>query len=311
MFYPEIAPFHTCYLQVSAVHTLYVEQVGNPLGIPIVFLHGGPGAGLAPKHREFFDPKKFWVILFDQRGCGQSTPYGELEENTTHDLIADIERIRLHLGIASWHVFGGSWGSFLALAYAQVHPRVCRSLILRGLFLGRKEEISFFYQRGASFIFPEAFEKFVSILSEQEQKDILTSFYHRLHSSDPQVVSVAARHWSTWEASCLKLVNTEASTAEFAQEGRLMSLAKLETHYFYHNCFVAPSQLLHEAYRLNNIPITVVHGRYDMVCPVENAYFLKKALPHIDLKIASRAGHSGSEPEILEFLQQALEAISD
>jgi proline iminopeptidase len=293
-------------LSVSDRHELYVEQVGNPSGIPIIFLHGGPGSGLDEDHRRFFDPEKFHVILFDQRGCGRSLPYGSLENNTTDHLIADIEQIRKKLSIHKWHVFGGSWGSFLALAYAEVHTRHVESLILRGLFLGRKEEIDFFYQHGASLVYPEEFEAFTSVLSQEEKKDNVRSFYKRLTSDDAQIVQEAATRWSIWEASCLKLVNTQKTIDQFAKPERLISLARIEAHYFINSCFIKENQLIEEAYLLKDIPITLVHGRYDLICPIKNAFLLKKKLPHIDFHIAPTSGHAASEKEILDFLKSTL-----
>jgi proline iminopeptidase len=309
MFYPPIMPFKITYLNVSGGHRLYIEQVGDPLGIPILFLHGGPGSGLDKNHRQFFDPKKFHVILFDQRGCGQSTPYGELKQNKTDTLISDIEMIREHFQIPTWHVFGGSWGSFLALSYAEKHPAKVLSLILRGLFLGRKEELQFFYQKGASFIYPENYKEFISILDEEEKKDVVLSFYERLQSHDEKIVNEAAKHWSFWEASCLKLINTKNTIEAFAKPSRLVSLAKLETHYFVHGCFIKPNQLLEEAYILKDIPITVVHGRYDLICPIENAFLLKDKCPHMKLHVAKSSGHSALEEEILNQLHVALDLI--
>lgn len=308
--YPPIEPFKSFFLKVSSIHTLYVELVGNPKGIPIVFLHGGPGSGLEPNHRRFFDPTKFLVILFDQRGCGKSTPYAELKENTTKDLVGDIELIRHYLNIDKWHVFGGSWGSFLALKYAIEHPSCISSLILRGLFLGTVDEIAFFYQKGASYFYPEKFEEFTSILREEEKKDILTSFYNRLQAIDDKIRHEAALRWTFWEASCLKLVNTQASIADFAKEFRQESLAKIETHYFINGCFTSLEPLLEQAKRLINIPITCVHGRYDLICPFQNAYQLKQILPHMQLLIAERSGHSGFEDEILSFLLKSLSDIT-
>lgn len=307
--YPPIEPFEIFFLKVSALHTLYVELVGNPKGIPILFLHGGPGSGLEPNHRRFFNPEKFLVILFDQRGCGKSTPYAELKENTTQDLVSDIEKIRRHLNISFWHVFGGSWGSFLALKYAIDHPSSILSLILRGLFLGTKEEVSFFYQKGASFFYPEKFEEFISILNQDEKQDIVLSFYNKLQSCDQQIRQAAALRWTVWEASCLKLVNTEKSVTEFAQDFRIESLAKIETHYFINECFLQKIALLDQVEHLKNISISCVHGRYDLICPFENAYKLKKAVPQTKLLIAPSSGHSGFESEILEFLLKELDNI--
>jgi proline iminopeptidase len=304
-----IEPYHHFFLKVSNLHTLYVEEVGNPKGIPILFLHGGPGSGLDVKQRQFFDPKKFRVILLDQRGCGKSTPYAELHENTTNDLISDIEKLRDELHIDKWHVFGGSWGSFLALAYAQTHPDKVLSLILRGLFLGRKEEINFFYQKGASFIYPEEFEKFTSILSQDEKKEVIQSFYKKLTSKKQDEMKKAALLWTIWEASCLKLINTPSSIFDFAKDERIESVAKIEAHYFVNSCFIKENQLLDEAYKIKYIPTFLVHGRYDLICPFENAYLLKKALPNLELHVAKASGHSAYEEEILDKLLQHLAKI--
>jgi proline iminopeptidase len=301
-----IKPYNQFYLEVSSIHTLYVEEVGNPFGIPILFLHGGPGSGLDPVHRQFFDPKKFRVILFDQRGCGKSTPYAEIKDNTTAHLIDDIEMIRKKLNIEKWHVFGGSWGSFLSLAYAESFPKNVLSLTLRGLFLGRKEEIEFFYQKGASFIYPEEFEKFVSILSVDEKKNVISSFYQRLTSNDKTIESQAAKHWTIWEASCLKLINTQNSIADFAKDERLLSLAKIEAHYFNHGCFIKQNQLIENVDKIEKIPTFLVHGRYDLVCPFENAYLLKKAMPNLELHISKTSGHSAMEEETLAVLLKRL-----
>jgi proline iminopeptidase len=309
MLYPHILPFQTHYIKVSKEHTLYVEQVGNPQGIPIVFLHGGPGSGLDETHRRFFDPQKFHVILYDQRGCGKSQPIACTSNNTTADLIQDLEKIRDLVGIKTWHVFGGSWGSFLALAYSQAYPERVRSLILRGLFLGSNEEISFFYQKGASFVFPEAYETFVSILTDEEKIDCLSSFYKRLQSHDESIRQEAARHWTFWEASALRLINTPKTIAEFAKKDRVLSLAMIETHYFMNGCFITPNQLLDDIYKLKDIPITLVHGRYDMICPFETAYKFKKQAPHTDLIVCETAGHSGYEEPILEALLKTLDSI--
>lgn len=309
MMYPSVEPFASFELKVSSQHTLYVEQVGNPSGIPILFLHGGPGSGIDSLHRQLFDPEAFHVILFDQRGCGKSTPYGSLEDNTTAHLIEDIEAIRKHLKISKWHLFGGSWGSFLALAYAEAWPDNVLSLILRGLFLGRAEELEFFYQKGASFLFPEVFEEFTSLLSNEEKKSVISSFYKHLNHQDPTHVLKYAKKWALYEASCLKLINTQKTIQDFAKHERLISLAKIETHYFVNGCFVKKDQLLDEAKLLEHIPITVVHGRYDVICPIENAFLLKNRLPHLKLLIAPASGHSYLEEEILQFLIQELDLI--
>lgn len=309
MLFSPIEPYFKTDLRVSALHTLYVEACGNPKGIPILFLHGGPGAGIDADHRRLFDPEKFNVILFDQRGCGKSTPYGELKENSTVHLIEDIEKIRHFFKIDRWHVFGGSWGSFLSLAYAEKYPTYVRSIILRGLFLGRKEELAFFYQKGASFIYPENFTHFKEGVSTLEQGNLIQAYYKRLTSSNPQVVQEAARRWSQWEASCLKLVNTQKTVQDFAKKERLESLARIEAHYFVNECFIHENQLLDEADVLKNIPMTLVHGRYDLVCPFENAYLFKQKAPHTQLYIAGTSGHSYKEKQILKSLMKTLSEI--
>lgn len=307
--YPPIEPFETFYLEVKDNHQIYVELVGNPKGIPIVFLHGGPGSGVEPDHRRFFNPHKFFVILFDQRGCGKSTPYADIKNNTTADLVADMDLIRQTLKIDKWHVFGGSWGSFLAISYAISYPQSVLSMILRGLFLGTKEEIDFFYQKGASLFFPEKFEQFTSILSDEEKNDIVLSFYKRLQSEDINVRQNAALSWTLWEASCLKLYNTEHSISHFAKDFRIESLAKIETHYFINGCFVKDNPLLSQIEKIKHIPTICVHGRYDLICPFNNAYQFKKLAPHAKLQVCETSGHSGFEEEILNFLLNALDNI--
>lgn len=307
--YPPIEPFKTFFLEVKDKHQIYVELVGNPNGIPIVFLHGGPGSGIEPDHRRFFNPSKFFVILFDQRGCGKSTPYADIKNNTTGDLVSDMELLRQTLKIDKWHVFGGSWGSFLAISYAISYPQNVLSMILRGLFLGTKGEIDFFYQKGASLFFPEQFEQFTSILSFEEKNDIVFSFYNRLQSNDSDIRSEAALRWTLWEASCLKLHNTKQSISHFAKDFRIESLAKIETHYFINGCFVKDKPLLSQIEKIKHIPTTCVHGRYDLICPFENAYQYKKLAPLTKLQIAETSGHSGFEEEILNFLLHALDDI--
>lgn len=304
--YPPIEPFRIHRLRVSDLHELHVEESGNPEGKPVVFLHGGPGGGTGPKHRRFFDPRKYRIILFDQRGCGQSTPYAEIRENTTWDLVADVERVRVHLGVDRWQVFGGSWGSTLALAYAQKHPDRVRELVLRGIFLLRQWELDWFYQEGASRLFPEAFEAFRSAIPEAERGDLAGAYAQRLFSDDPAVNLPAAKAWSIWEGSVSKLLPDEAFAASYGQDATTLAFARIECHYFVHKGWLArEDQLLAEAPKLRGIPGTIVQGRYDCVCPPQSAWDLHQAWPGSDLVIVPDAGHSATEWNISKALVAA------
>lgn len=299
--FPEIEPFRTHSLRVSELHTLYIEECGNPKGIPVLFLHGGPGGGLSARHRRFFDPQKFHIILFDQRGSGRSTPYAELQENTTQDLIADIEKIRQMFHYKNWVVFGGSWGSTLALSYAISHPDRVRYMILRGIFLCRPDEIRWFYQHGAHWLFPDAYEDYVSVIPEQERHDLLTAFYQRLTSNDAETVRKSALAWSLWEGSALKLIPDDSTKADFNKIAT--ALARIECHYFVHKCFFPNENwILENAQSIYHIPTVLVHGRYDVVCPVKNAWDLHAAMPDSRLRIIADAGHAADEPGILDAL---------
>ncbi|MDX2085438.1 MAG: prolyl aminopeptidase [Candidatus Melainabacteria bacterium] len=301
--YPAIEPYHTFQLPVSARHTLYVEAVGNPQGIPVVFLHGGPGAGCSSDHRRIFDPERFHIILFDQRGCGRSTPHACLEENTTWDLVADMERIRERLGIDRWLVFGGSWGSTLALAYGQTHPERTAGLILRGIFLCRPEEFRWFYQEGCHWIFPDAWQHYLAPIPPEEQHDLMRAYYQRLTHPSADVQLEAARAWSIWEGATCHLKPNPATIENFGSEAMALSLARIECHYFMNGCFFEePNQLLTQAHRLADIPTWIVHGRYDVVCPVKNAWDLHQVMPHAKLIITPDAGHAYSEPSTLDAL---------
>lgn len=303
--YPEIKPNYEFKLRVSDLHTLWVEECGNPEGATVVFLHGGPGAGCEAYHRRFFDPRHYRIILFDQRGCGRSTPHAELRGNTTPNLVADIERIRMHLHIDTWLVFGGSWGSTLALAYAQEHPQRVTGLILRGIFLCRRRDIQWFYQEGASRVYPELWEKYERVIPQDERQDMVGAFYRRLTSRDPKVRGEAARAWSVWEGSTSNLVTQPAVLDHFAEEKTALSLARIECHYFMQDSFLRDNQLLEDAHKLKDIPGVIVHGRYDMVCPIEQAWALHRAWPEARLEVASRSGHSAAEPEIIDALVRA------
>ncbi len=303
--YPEIRPFRVQHLAVDDVHTLYIEEVGREAGIPAVFLHGGPGAGCEPYHRRFFDPERYRLVLFDQRGAGRSTPHAELTNNTTWDLVADLERIREHLAIDRWLVFGGSWGSTLALAYAQTHPERVRGLILRGIFLCRPHEIAWFYRSGASRLFPDYWEDFVSPVDPAERDDLLTAYHRLLTGQDELRRLAAAKAWSVWEGRTATLLPDERVAAHFAQPHIALSMARIECHYFINGAFLRPNQLLDDASRLSGIPGVIVHGRYDAICPLENAWALHHAWAGSELSIIADAGHSATEPGIRRRLIEA------
>jgi proline iminopeptidase len=305
-FYPPIAPYHSDYLKVSELHTLYFEQVGNPQGAPILFLHGGPGGGISPDHRRYFDPKFYRIILFDQRGCGKSTPFAELKENTTWDLVSDIEKIRTHLRISKWIVFGGSWGSTLALSYAVTHTERVVGLILRGIFLCRKKEIQWFYQEGASRFFPDAWGPYFQFIPENERHDMVKAYYQRLTSDNEALRLKAAKLWSQWEMATSYLIPKASAVTEMEDPARALPFARIEAHYFIHNAFFESDNfLLEKANKLANLPVTIVQGRYDMVCPMESAYELHKAIPRSQLIIVPDCGHSASEPGIRSSLIEA------
>lgn len=301
--YPAIAPYHTDTLQVSDLHTVYFEQVGNPDGMPVVFLHGGPGGGVDPIYRRYFDPQKWRVVLFDQRGCGRSTPHAELRENTTWDLVGDIEKIRIHLGIDRWVVFGGSWGSTLSLAYSQTHPGACAGLILRGIFLLRQKELRWFYQEGASYIFPDAWQKYLKPIPPQEREDLIAAYYQRLTSPDPDVRLEAARAWSIWEASTSKLFPDPGLQQRFGESQFADAFARIECHYFVNKGFFdTEDQLLRHCDRIRHLPTVIVQGRYDVVCPMVSAWELHQVLPDAEFLVIPDAGHSMTEPGIRSAL---------
>ena len=306
--FPEIEPYHSFRLKVSDLHELYVEEAGNPNGEPVVFLHGGPGGGFSPKHRRLFDPAFYRIILFDQRGSGQSTPHACLEENTTWHLVDDMETIRKTLGIEKWLVFGGSWGSTLGLAYAETHPEAVTGLILRGIFLCRSEEIQWFYQEGCSFIYPDRWERYLAPIPPEERHDLVSAYYRRLTSEDPAVRLEAAKAWSGWEGSALKLVPDEDVILDFEDDHKAVAIARIECHYFMNRIFLeSENQLLANAHRVRHIPTWIVHGRYDAVCPLKNAWDLSRALPEARFHIIPDAGHAFDEPGIKQALLQAVE----
>ena len=306
--FPAIEPYRTAFLAVSARHNLYYEEVGNPRGVPVVFLHGGPGSGLFPDYRRFFDPAHYRVVLFDQRGSGRSTPHAELAENTTWDLVADIERLREALGIARWIVFGGSWGSALGLAYAVTHRERVLGLVLRGIFLCRKSEIDWFLY-GLRAIFPEPWRTFSGYIPEAERGDLLTAYHKRLVDPDPAVHMPAARCWSVYEGSCSTLLPNPALVADFASDRVALGLARIEAHYFMHDIFLPDNFLLDNARRMKDIPGVIVQGRYDIVCPTVSADDLHRAWPEAEYIVVADAGHSAFEPGIRSRLVLATEAL--
>lgn len=303
--YPEIKPYATHRLAVASPHQIYVEECGNPEGLPVVFVHGGPGAGCEPYHRRFFDPNVYRIVLFDQRGCGRSTPHAELAGNTTQALVADMETIRQHLKIERWVVFGGSWGSTLGLVYTQSYPERVQGLILRGIFLCRPHEIEWFYQQGASRIFPDYWEDYLRPIPEAERGDMVRAYYKRLTGDDEVARMAAAKAWSVWEGRAATLRPSKSVIDHFANPSTALSLARIECHYFMNDSFLAPDQILRDAKRLADIPGIIVHGRYDVVCPVENAWSLHRAWPQAQLNIIPDAGHSASEPGITDALVKA------
>jgi proline iminopeptidase len=295
--FPLRAPYRTGRLEVSALHTLYYEECGNPSGKPIVFLHGGPGAGIKPKHRRYFDPRVWRVVLFDQRGCGRSTPHAELRENTTWDLVADIERLRVHLGIDRWVVFGGSWGSTLALAYAETHPAQCKALVLRGIFMLRRSELEWLYQAGASELFPDAWERYLEPIPPRERGDMMKAYHRRLTSRDRRVRLRAARAWSVWEGAASTLLPDDAAMKQMGGSRFAEAFARIESHYFVHGGFLKrEDQLLRNVGRIRRIPAVIVQGRYDVVCPMRSAWDLHRAWPEAKLIVVPDAGHSMGEP---------------
>jgi proline iminopeptidase len=304
--FPATEPFRKHRLRVSELHELYIEECGNPRGQPAVFLHGGPGGGAEPWHRQFFDPARYRVVLFDQRGCGRSTPHAELRENTTWDLVADIERIREMLGIERWLVFGGSWGSTLALAYAERHPERVTHLVLRGIFLLRRREIEWFYQEGASWMFPDAWEHFLAPIPAAERHDLVAAYHRRLTDPDARVRSEAARAWSVWEGSTSKLLPSGDMVMRFGESRFAEAFARIECHYFVNRGFFdTDNWLIENVGRIRHIPAVIVQGRYDVVCPMRSAWDLHRAWPEADLRVVADAGHAASENGILAQLVEA------
>ncbi|QCO15283.1 prolyl aminopeptidase [Azospirillum brasilense] len=308
--FPPIDPYQTGFLPVDEIHTLYWEQSGNPRGVPVLFLHGGPGAGASPTHRRFFDPGHYRIVVMDQRGAGRSTPLGEVRRNTTELLVEDAERLRRHLGIERWLLFGGSWGSTLALAYGQTHPERCLGLILRGIFLMRKTEIDWFLYSMRT-IFPEAWATFAGHIPPEERGDLLEAYWRRLNAPDAATRMAAARVWSMYEGSCSSLLPSPELIATSAEDTHALGLARIEAHYFRSNRFTPEDRLLRDVHRIRHLPGAIVQGRYDIVCPIASADELRRAWPEADYRVVPDAGHSAMEPGIRAALVQATERFKE
>jgi len=309
--FPPVTPYNSGFLRVSPVHELYYEECGNPNGKPVVFLHGGPGAGINAAARRFFDPAVYRIVLFDQRGAGKSRPHASIEDNTTWDLVADIETLRQFMGADKWQVFGGSWGSTLALAYAQKHPERVTELVLRGIFLLRPQEIAWFYQGGASHVFPDHWEQFLAPVPEAERNDIVASFSRMLTGTDKDTMMEAARAWSLWEGVTSNLEMADAGVTQFRADEFALALAQIEVHYFMNKGFMEhPDQLLQGVEKIRHIPAVIVQGRYDLVCPMMSAWDLHKAWPEADFVVVPDAGHSSFEPGTVHELVKATDRFA-
>lgn len=308
--YPDIKPYKEHHLKVDEPHVLYLEESGNPKGIPVLFVHGGPGAGCESYHRRFFDPNVYRIILFDQRGSGRSTPHAELDGNNTQALVADMEAIREKLNINRWVLFGGSWGSTLSLVYAETHPDRVMGLIVRGIFLTRKKEIEWFYQHGADRIYPDYWQDFIKPIPEDERDNLLKAYY-KILTGDNQIAQMqAAKAWSIWEGRTATLRSNKNVIDHFGSTHTALSLARIECHYFMNDSFLEDNQVLNNASKLQNIPGVIVHGRYDLICPVESAWELHQLWPTADLKIIGDAGHSATEPGIVDALVNATDEMA-
>jgi proline iminopeptidase len=310
--YPELVPYRTGRLKVSDLHELYFEECGSPAGKPALLLHGGPGGGINTVMRRYHNPRAYRIVLYDQRGCGRSTPHASLEENTTWHLVDDIERLREHLGIERWQVFGGSWGSTLALAYAETYPERVTELVLRGIFTLRRAELEWFYQEGCSWIFPEAFADYARVIPESERADMIAAYYRRLTNDDPEIQVEAARAWSAWEGKTLSLLPDADRVRRFSEDHYALAFARIECHYFVNGGFFhIDDQLIADAQRLRSIPGVIVHGRYDVVTPVKIAYDLARAWPEADLRIVTDAGHAMTEAGVMHELVAATDRFAE
>ncbi len=306
--FPPIDPYESGRLPLDGGHVMYWEQSGNPDGIPVVFLHGGPGAGATPVHRRFFDPAAYRVVIYDQRGAGRSRPQGRVEDNTTPHLVADIETLRCHLGVERWLVFGGSWGSTLAIAYGEAYPNSCLGFVLRGIFLGRQSELDWFLY-GMRTVFPEIWDRLVELLDPSDHEDILHGYYRRLMNPDKAVYMPAARAWSAYEGACSTLLPSPETVAAFSGDELAYALSRIETHYFINDLFLAENALLNDIDGIRHLPAIIVQGRYDMVCPIGTANALHQAWPEADYVVIPDAGHSAMEPGIRAALVRATERL--
>ncbi len=308
--YPPIKPFVQHSLQVDNTHVLHIEECGNPLGLPVIFIHGGPGSSYSAIHRQFFDPDAYRIILFDQRGCGQSKPHACLTNNTTAHLIEDIDKIRRHLKIDKWLLFGGSWGSTLSLLYAQTYPERVFGLILRGIFLCRAQDIQWFYQSGANRFFPDYWEDFIAPIPSDKQNDIVAAYYELLTSTDEIARMRAAESWSVWEGRTSHLQTDPYTVDQFSDPYHALALARIESHYFKHHAFIEHEQILNNVAAITQLPIQIIQGRYDMICPINQAMELHAKLPHAQLTICNHAGHSAMELEISQALINATDQFA-
>lgn len=309
--YPSIAPYDKGRLRVSALHELYYEQAGNPKGIPVLTVHGGPGGGSGPTMRRFHDPDTYRIILFDQRGCGRSTPHAELEENTTWHLVEDIERLRVHLGIEKWHLFGGSWGSTLSLAYAQRYPERVIAMVLRGIFLMRRREVLWFYQEGCNWIYPDAYAAFAAQIDPEDRGDMVAAYYAKLTHADEKIRLAAARAWSMWEGTTLSIAENPSRARMFGSDAFALAFARIECHYFINRGFFErDDQLLAGVDKIRHIPATIVNGRHDVITPVQNAWDLIQEWPEAQLRIVPMSGHAMTEPGTIHELISATQVMS-
>ncbi len=309
-FYPAIRPYASHRLDVGDGHSLYVEECGIHEGVPVLFVHGGPGAGCSEQDRRFFDPEKYRIILVDQRGAGRSRPHAELGANTTQHLLADLERVRQRLQVERWLLFGGSWGSTLSLLYAESFPERVLGLVLRGVFLCRKTDIDWFYRQGASTVFPDYWQDFIGQIPAEERGDLLHAYHRRLTGDNEIIRMAAAKAWALWEARCATHDPSPQVVARFGSPQVALAMARIEAHYFVHDAFIGDNQICAEAHRLADIPTVIVHGRYDMVCPLDQAFALRQAMPHAELEIIRDAGHASSEPGTLDALIRATDRFA-
>ena len=307
--YPPIHKHKFYHLEVDEIHNVYVEECGNPEGVPVVFLHGGPGSGCESWHRRFFNPEHYRIILFDQRGCGRSKPHAELENNTTQHLISDMETIRKHINVEKWVVFGGSWGSTLALAYAEEFPVRVSALIIRGIFLCSPKELHWFYQEGASEFFPDYWEEFLKPIPVDQRSNLLDAYHRQLTGENEIAQMRAAKAWSTWEANTANLDTNDDVIEHFTDPHNALAIARIETHYFMNKGFLEPNQLLDNAHKLKGIPTHIIHGRYDMICPIRQAFDLSDAMPNAELRIVGGTGHAASEPGIMHCLVESTDQM--